>query len=67
MNELKPCPFCGSKDVEVNINGLDSYIECGNCLAVFRQREACNADETIEAWNKRAIRTKHEVYHFDNL
>ena len=41
MAELKPCPFCGNKDVELrfrtmnlnsDLNGMDYYyVECHNC------------------------------------
>jgi Lar family restriction alleviation protein len=54
MSELKPCPFCGSKNIE--ITGRDKcWIRCNNC--------GCEGPtpanlwptdmEAIEAWNMR--------------
>lgn len=65
MNKLKPCPFCGSTDVEV-INALEEQPEmeligltkdnwnvvCNECHA-FGGTQRTEA-EAIEAWNRRA-------------
>ena len=54
MNELKPCPFCGSDDVgPITFKGCDGvvwdeFIACGGCGATA---------ETAEAWNTRVERT----------
>lgn len=55
-DELKPCPFCGSKgEAYRTINGTYSC-SCTSCsyasCAGFKTLE-----ESIEAWNKRAERT----------
>ncbi|ACC98525.1 hypothetical protein Emin_0972 [Elusimicrobium minutum Pei191] len=54
--ELKPCPFCGSKDVHTN-NAYPHYIFCLACNAMFRvaglQWEK-DVPKLIEAWNRRA-------------
>lgn len=53
MEELKPCPFCGSSEVRCISFFRDDeyYIQCNNCGAEsglkFQERKA------IEAWNKR--------------
>ena len=55
MAELKPCPFCGCKDIRV-ARDKDAIIErhraiCFDCSAqIYRG----TAQETIEAWNRRA-------------
>lgn len=60
MMELKPCPFCGSRDVHVRIvkddddMEISSQIECYGCLSIFYYAEACCHEEQIEAWNRRA-------------
>lgn len=55
MAELKPCPFCGSSNVEACF--ADEYGDiftviccaCGSCGAV-----KITEQEAIEAWNKRS-------------
>ena len=55
MTELKPCPFCGSKDVFFDeANGMDvdrDYILCLSCGVFVRYG---HSRELIELWNKRA-------------
>jgi len=45
MSELKPCPFCGSDDI--NLYG-DSMFECQGCGFIID-------DVSIEEWNARHI------------
>lgn len=67
MNELKPCPFCGS---EATINHkvvLETWIvECSNisCPASYMiGYDYDTEEEAIEAWNKRVPTTdEYEVY-----
>lgn len=34
INELKPCPFCGSRDVELRKGAiLNGAVHCKNCTA----------------------------------
>lgn len=54
-NELKPCPFCGSKDVASYF--YDRYFEharhkvcCAGCSAQFYRGTQKEAEE---AWNRR--------------
>jgi len=54
-NKLKPCPFCGSKEVRVIC--YDKYVatyrvECSKCWA-HSATKVCRED-TIELWNRRA-------------
>ena len=56
-NELKPCPFCGSDDIEYGImsgtmKGFD-YIQCQNCGAEIRSINNGKYIEAIEDWNRR--------------
>jgi len=57
--ELKPCPFCGSDDIDFGINYGTlkefDYVECQNCGAeihAIHQNGKCIA--AIDAWNRRA-------------
>ena len=51
MNELKPCPFCGSTDLFVE-DGIDHYrIECRSCLASGPAVRM--PDEAAKPWNLR--------------
>lgn len=54
MNELKPCPFCGCKDVVMDRDfETDTYaVRCGGCQAVVWQYYAVK-DEAEAAWNRR--------------
>ena len=55
MSDLKPCPFCGSDDVQVYNS---SFVECKNCWAtgpIFENPddEDDGTDEAIDSWNDR--------------
>ena len=47
-NKLKPCPFCGSK----NVADMNGWVQCLNCNASGPD----NYDhlKAVEAWNKRS-------------
>lgn len=47
MSELKPCPFCGSKDVGHDGN---DYVECNNCNTLGPTEEAYSS---ADKWNTR--------------
>ncbi len=68
-NELKPCPFCGGKDVEAfqqypeDDGGMGSYIvRCHSCDAQSAQFIGKGKrDMAIRAWNRRAGDSAREV------
>ena len=62
MAELKPCPFCGGKAIElVNLTG-DFYCICEQCKATTKMFGLHVTNDSIEnakekatnAWNRRA-------------
>jgi len=61
MNELKPCPFCGSEKVAGAHSFTGIYmIKCLNCGAIA---SFCGKEEkikAIDAWNTRAKESKTE-------
>ena len=51
--ELKPCPFCGSDDVDLQCYEDDGFhVVCGKCGGNMPGWD--DPDEAIEAWNRRA-------------
>lgn len=51
---MKPCPFCGSNDIEI----LNGYCRCDNCFARGPLAEEPYVDDSgeydgIAAWNER--------------
>ncbi len=58
IDRLKPCPFCGSKDLEYEFSGSQGYIKCNSCYALGPEAaEAadpiCDVDAAFDIWNKR--------------
>ena len=55
MSELKKCPFCGSKDVNIEYDPITGtyVVRCRACQCVVWQYYALE-EEAAEAWNKRA-------------
>ena len=59
MNKLKPCPFCGSTDIDYGVytgtmRGFD-YVQCQECGAEIHAAEGKEyLKEVIERWNRRA-------------
>lgn len=62
--ELKPCPFCGSSNVEANAYTDDwdaiCDVRCRNCKALMSRTFYNSSDchevrkEAVAAWNRRA-------------
>lgn len=59
--ELKPCPFCGSDDLQNN--GLECRIRCVSCQAEIA---LWDGDDAIAAWNRRATPDVAELNTMDN-
>ena len=57
MTELKPCPFCGSRNIDFGVmTGTMSgwtYCQCEECLAEIHVLSPL-IDEAIKAWNRRS-------------
>ena len=54
--QLKPCPFCGSKNVQLEDLGYPPHVYCEDCAARITGRgygEDGEAD-AIKSWNRRA-------------
>lgn len=52
MDELKTCPFCGSKaEIYQHYDSLWT-VECVVCFAATWPRK--NKEDAVEAWNRRA-------------
>lgn len=49
--ELKPCPFCGGKELNFGRFGLS--ISCEYCGIFFTPVGHGGKEEVIEAWNRR--------------
>lgn len=55
MKDLKPCPFCSSRNVDAVFNaqlGI-TFVNCWECgaTASFKGRE--QQKQTVDAWNRR--------------
>ena len=57
VNELKPCPFCGSDDVSIEVFWAYA-VYCGNCG--IRGPIVGSEVEAIETWNDRKDNGKEE-------
>lgn len=53
MEDLKSCPFCGSKDIWVKQAGTSGfwYVYCPNACCEFM---APSKQEVVDRWNRRA-------------
>jgi Lar family restriction alleviation protein len=52
MADLKPCPFCGSTELDIDINDADNYfVYCLNCGASGRDER--KLEKAKEVWNRR--------------
>lgn len=55
MKELKPCPFCGSQDLDFDDNGEENYwVYCKSCDADGSLGKG--KDGAIEVWNKKYLK-----------
>lgn len=61
MTDLKPCPFCGSKNLSCFNDGYLIQIFCNACGArtdLFKPDP--ERDKAVEAWNRRAETVKDQ-------
>lgn len=50
--ELKPCPFCGSKNIVLTSHGaVIVFVQCDDCCATFPHFDS--EEEAINTWNRR--------------
>jgi Lar family restriction alleviation protein len=56
MDELKPCPFCGSTDIaRANNGGYGAHwTMCGNCGACTGESGVESQQQADDRWNTRA-------------
>jgi len=61
MNELKPCPFCGSPEVKMysfedaSLHGFLHLCKTnGDAMVKIESRLYSTEEKAIEAWNRRA-------------
>lgn len=55
MQDVKPCPFCGSKDISIEKNdAVDWEVYCKNCGATVGAYDCYETiEEALEVWNRR--------------
>lgn len=51
MDELKPCPFCGGREITIKGGKYLRWCKCEGCNAKSEAR--AKKREAIEAWNTR--------------
>lgn len=65
MTELKPCPFCGSNNIDIldtssinhlNLNYFARCKSCGSTSKIFQERS-----DAENAWNRRDTTDELEV------
>lgn len=60
--ELKPCPFCGGKNMRI-WNTSRPWVSCDDCLANTAYGET--KEEAIEQWNRRADKLEGQPTAYD--
>lgn len=54
LPELKPCPFCGSTDIQIIEYRSEATITCKDCnVWVDHIFDAMSREEAIALWNRR--------------
>ena len=56
--EGKPCPFCGSEDLELDnlVDADDFYVSCRKCQV--QQIANYTKEEAVRRWNTRSLETE---------
>lgn len=52
MEKLKPCPFCGNKNIEIVDGDAWPWVRCRECLGSTAMENT--KEEAIKKWNRRA-------------
>ena len=60
MDELKPCPFCGSKPIINVVRPYEFFISCKRIYCVEQKHLYATRASAIKAWNRRAEPYKGE-------
>lgn len=58
IDRLKPCPFCGSKNLEYEFSSSQGYVKCNACGTLGPEDPQaadpiCDIDAAFDIWNKR--------------
>jgi len=58
LENVVPCPFCGSDDIVFEFSGSQGYCLCRGCYAMGPEDPMaadphCDIDAAINIWNKR--------------
>ena len=65
IENLKPCPFCGSKELELcRTNEFACWVRCDTCGADAPSNT--DRSKAIEIWNKRPIAEGNAVFVSDD-
>ena len=54
-DELKPCPFCGSENIDLASYAKKNdmwFVQCDGCFATFPMFDT--KTEAMQSWNRRA-------------
>ena len=67
MEQLKPCPFCGSHNVIIRTGTKDAWVQCEDCKSkgAFIRLTQENIltilqTEAVKAWNMRKVNADEE-------
>ena len=51
--KLKPCPFCGEKEIKITTAGSDSRVYCPSCGILTKWFLTSDKGDLIKFWNRR--------------
>ena len=62
MDNLKPCPFCGSEKIKIYRNGNSHYAYCDICKASSKDNSVSTSEDVIIGeWNRRTPLKKEVI------
>jgi len=64
MSNLKPCPFCGCKDIHFFAFRIDPemHVTCDNCGASIYRDIPCDNDTTAESHEEKGVKILTELW-----